>query len=88
MIEIELNIDKIYKMPENIFIENIDGKTLVISSNTANWLLLNNDCQYRIFQSLAEGNSISQIFEIFKNCTRLIIKSYFFTSSALHFSAI
>ena len=26
--------------------------------------------------------------EIFKNCTRLIIKSYFFTSSALHFSAI
>lgn len=68
MIEIELNIDKIYKMPENIFIENIDGKTLVISSNTANWLLLNNDCQYRIFQSLAEGNSISQIFEIFKNC--------------------
>ena len=68
MIEIELNIDKIYKMPENIFIENIDGKTLVISSNTANWLLLNNDCQYRIFQSLAKGNSISQIFEIFKNC--------------------
>ena len=65
MPELELNSSKIYKMPSPLFVENYDNKTLVISRESANWLLLNNSRQLEIFNFLADGNCVSELFQHF-----------------------
>lgn len=65
MPELELNPSKIYKMPSPLFVENYDNKTLVISRESANWLLLNNSRQLEIFDFLADGNCVSELFQHF-----------------------
>lgn len=65
MPELELNPSKIYKMPSPLFVENYDNKKLVISRESANWLLLNNSRQLEIFDFLADGNCVSELFQHF-----------------------
>lgn len=52
-------------MPSPLFVENYDNKTLVISRESANWLLLNNSRQLEIFDFLADGNCVSELFQHF-----------------------
>lgn len=65
MPEVELDPQKTYKMPTPIFIESLDGKHLVIARETANWLLLHNDQQLRVFSLLEEGKSIATLLDSF-----------------------
>jgi radical SAM protein with 4Fe4S-binding SPASM domain len=65
--ELELDPQKIYNMPTPIFIESIDGKYLVISRDTANWILLHNNQQLKMFSLLNEGASIANLFTSFSN---------------------
>ena len=65
MPELELNPAKIYKMPAPLFIEDYSGKTLIISRESANWLLLDNARQLEIFSFLADGNCVSELFQHF-----------------------
>ena len=51
----EINPQKKYQMPNNIVIREIDDKILIISPDSANWLLLHNDRQLNIYNALAKG---------------------------------
>lgn len=65
MPELELNPRKVYTMPTWIFKESIDDKHLIISRDTANWILLHNDRQLQIFSQLNEGKDVSSLFTAF-----------------------
>lgn len=58
MPKMELDPHKIYKMPKKVFVRKIDDCYLAISSETANWVLLQNDQQLQIYQMLADGKSV------------------------------
>lgn len=61
MPRLELNPEKIYKIPNSIFIKNIDSYYLVIATELANWLLLQNEKQLEIFELLLSGKSIAEV---------------------------
>ncbi|MBS5301287.1 MAG: radical SAM protein [Clostridiaceae bacterium] len=61
MAKLELDPQKIYKMPDPVFIKKIDSYYLVIASETANWLLLQNEKQLEIFQLLSGGKSVKEV---------------------------
>ncbi len=50
--EIEVDVNKQYKIPANIVKKHIDDKVLVISVDTANWIVLHNKNQETIFEIL------------------------------------
>lgn len=56
-----LNPLKKYNMPEKLVIKSIDNKKLVISPETGNWLLLNNDTQSHIFEMLVGGMTVGEV---------------------------
>ena len=65
MPELELSPTKIYKMPKPLFSVDYNNKTLIISRESANWILLNNSQQLAIFNFLAEGNNVLEVFQHF-----------------------
>lgn len=67
MPELELNPQKVYKMPKHLCVESIDNQYLVIARDTANWLLLQNRRQLEIFKFLSDGKCVLDIFNIFPN---------------------
>lgn len=50
--ELELSIEKKYNIPNNIVKKYINDKILVISVDTANWIVLDNEKQENIFEKL------------------------------------
>lgn len=58
-----LDVQKTYKMPKYLTIHSIDGRILVISPETANWLLLDNEAQLDIFLMLKEGKTVGKVLE-------------------------
>lgn len=68
MPELELNPQKVYKMPDSLFTEAIDNQFLVIARDSANWLLLRNEQQLQIFRQLASGKSVLNVFTEFSKC--------------------
>lgn len=65
MPELELNPQKIYKMPTPIIVESVDSYYLVIARETANWILLRNKRQLEIFNTLSSGKSVLDLFNLF-----------------------
>lgn len=65
MPELELNPQKIYRMPNPVFVESIDNQYLVISRETANWLLLQNQHQLEIYHFLSDGKRVIDLFSAF-----------------------
>ena len=65
MPELKLGNKKIYKMPNNIFVKYIEGQYLVISVDTANWLLLNNEKQLEIYEFLSNNHTIEELLNTF-----------------------
>lgn len=51
-VEVEIDINKRYLIPENIVEKSVDGKILVISVESGNWLVLKNNFQKQIFDQL------------------------------------
>lgn len=64
---LEIDPQKTYKMPSKISVRPFDNKILVISSETANWLLLHNDRQLEIFNALRKRCTVSSLLEQFPN---------------------
>ena len=62
-VEIELTGDTILNLPHNLFYQNIENKLLVISQNTANWIVLFNDEQKKILNLLK--NSFTKLNRLF-----------------------
>lgn len=65
MPKLELDLTKIYTLPENVCFEEIDDKYLAISPDTANWILLNNSSQLKIYKFLASKRSIKDLIKNF-----------------------
>jgi radical SAM protein with 4Fe4S-binding SPASM domain len=61
-----LQPQKRYQMPHQIHIERIDGKILVISTGSANWLLLHNEEQLAVFNLFLQGKSIEDVLSTFR----------------------
>lgn len=70
MPKLELDTQKSYKMPVRISTVSIDGNILVISRDTANWLLLHNEQQLSIFNALNAGCTIASLFKNFPSDAR------------------
>ena len=65
MPHVALNANKIYSLPEKIFIKTVFEKILVISPETANWLVLNNETQKKIYEHLSNGFNIAEVMKKF-----------------------
>ncbi len=65
MPRVALNANKIYSLPEKIFIKTVFKKILVISPETANWLVLNNETQKKIYEHLSNGFNIAEVIKKF-----------------------
>lgn len=63
MPQLELNPQKIYCMPKMICIEKIDDQYLVISPDTANWILAENEDQLEIYKELSSGKSVINVIQ-------------------------
>lgn len=61
MPELELDPQKIYTLPHPLSVETVDDCFLIISSETANWLLLQNELQLEIFKRLSAGESVLDV---------------------------
>ncbi|MBB6218112.1 radical SAM protein with 4Fe4S-binding SPASM domain [Anaerosolibacter carboniphilus] len=59
-IEIQLDIEKQYAMPKYLVVRQFEDKILVISPESANWLVLENDDQLLIFNEL-KNNSVEDV---------------------------
>lgn len=58
----EVDIEKRYCMPRNLVEKEIGNKILIISVDNANWIVLDNDIQKKIFYRLKE-ESIKEVIE-------------------------
>lgn len=63
MHKLELNPQKIYSLPKTTHIEKIDHYYLVISPDTANWILVQNENQLEIYKNLASGKSVIDVIQ-------------------------
>lgn len=66
-LEIELNEDTILNLPQNLSYKKIKNNLLVISQNSANWIMLFNEEQEKIFGLLYESNTLGQVSELSNN---------------------
>lgn len=85
MAELSLDLQKQYKMPTVCSIVSVDNTFLVISRETANWLLLHNQAQLDIFKFLSEGHSIGELFETFAENAHADIMTVLIELEAKHF---
>ena len=58
--EIDVDFEKRYKYPTNIVEKRFNDKILIISVETANWIVLENEKQRKIFYELKE-RSIQEV---------------------------
>jgi len=66
-LEIELNENTILNLPQNLSYKKIKNNLLVISQNSANWIMLFNEEQEKIFGLLYESNTLGQVSELSNN---------------------
>lgn len=64
VVEVELIEDAILDLPQDLFYKRINGYLLVISQNSANWIVLFNKEQEKIFRLLYEKYTLGEILEL------------------------
>ncbi len=67
ILEIELNENTILNLPQNLSYKKIKNNLLVISQNSANWIMLFNEEQEKIFGLLYDKNTLGKISELSNN---------------------
>lgn len=63
MPQLELNPQKTYHMPKTTYVEKIDDQYLVISPDTANWILAENKDQLKIYKEFSSGKSVIDVIQ-------------------------
>lgn len=63
-LEVELNEDTVLNLPQNLFYNRINNYLLVISQNTANWIVLFNEEQEKVFRLLYEKHTLGKVLEL------------------------
>lgn len=56
-------VEDILCFPEGIELIPYEDKTLVLSVNTGNWIVLFNDEQVKYFKSLLMGKTVGEVYE-------------------------
>ena len=56
-------VDDILCFPENISLIPFEHKTLVLSADTGNWIVLHNDSQLKYLNQLISGVTIGGVYE-------------------------
>lgn len=64
---LELNPNKQYTFPKEIYVEQIDDQFLIILQNTANWILAQNKKQVEMFRYLESGKTVLELFQNFQD---------------------
>ena len=64
-IEAEINLDKRYKFPSQLFLKKWNETYLVIYTEGVNWIVLNNETELSVFQYLQDEHSISEALETY-----------------------
>lgn len=67
MPSMELDPQKIYDLPKFTCVEEIDGVYLIISPDTANWVIAHNINQLEIYNQLASGK---RVIDVIQNCRK------------------
>lgn len=62
-----INANTIYEMPRNISVIHVDSKILLVSIDTANWIVLNNDTELAVFEMLKKRKTIHEILASFSS---------------------
>lgn len=62
-IETELDVSKTYSFPDDIAVVNYKTFRLAIYTKGINWIVLNTDEEYFVFDSLRSGKSIEQVLD-------------------------
>ena len=63
MPQLELDPQKVYHMPKSTCIEEIDNQYLVISPDTANWILAENENQLEVYKELSSGKCVIDVIQ-------------------------
>ena len=63
MSKYDINIEKTYNIPQVINSIAFDGKILVVSPLTANWIVLQTENQLNIFNDFRQGKSIKEVLD-------------------------
>jgi radical SAM protein with 4Fe4S-binding SPASM domain len=63
MPQLELDPQKVYHMPKSICIEKIDNQYLIISPDTANWILAENENQLEVYKELSSGKCVIDVIQ-------------------------
>ena len=58
MPQYDIDISKVYSIPQEVQIINYENKIIVIAPEYANWIVLNTLKQFRVFECLKAGHSI------------------------------
>ena len=74
---IQIELDKQYQFPMDLEVKILDGKYLVISPNTGNWIVLDNGNQFAFFQYLLKY-SVSESIHLFegnrRDCEKVLVQ--------------
>ena len=63
MPQLELDPQKVYHLPKSICIEKIDNQYLIISPDTANWILAENENQLEVYKELSSGKCVIDVIQ-------------------------
>lgn len=73
---LELNPNKQYTFPKEIYVEQIDDQFLIILQNTANWILAQNKKQVEMFRYLESGKTVLELFQNFQDKKDIIYSNF------------
>ncbi|QXM05426.1 radical SAM/SPASM domain-containing protein [Crassaminicella indica] len=62
-VEREIELGKVYKFPKNLKKVYYQGKIIIISVDTANWLVFDDENEWMIFDMLNNQKSINEVYE-------------------------
>lgn len=63
--EVELSLDKRYKLPSQIATIEYDGDYLIINTEGINWIVLNNENELSVFRGIQNEHSIAEMLEAY-----------------------
>ena len=85
---VELKESDIFLFPKEIFYKVLGDNTLVISTNTANWIVINSEKEKKILELLIDRNSIGNVILKLNKDDKIILKNLIAKICARKFAGI
>lgn len=62
VVEREIDYDKVYSLPNDVYIKQIYNKFIVVSPSTGNWLVFSNDIELSFFNMIISKKNILELY--------------------------